>query len=123
MAGATYILVYFGMLFDKAYALQRLVGKFPAQLLDGLMDALVLISLVGGAVALIVGLFMWLRPSMLRGFEEQANQWVSTRRATKVLDVPHDEVDRFVARHAQRVGWLLLLASIYLFVVMFRWLI
>ncbi|MGA7593733.1 MAG: hypothetical protein WCA64_00940 [Gallionella sp.] len=123
VAGATYILVYFGMLFDKAKALQHLSGRFPARLLDGLLDALVLCALVGGAVALLVGLFMWLRPSLLRGFEEQANQWVSTRRATRVLDVPHDEVDRYVARHAQRVGWLLLLASIYLFVAMFRWLI
>ena len=123
VAGATYILVYFGMLFDKAHALQHLGGRLPPQLLDGLLDALVLCSLVGGAVALIVGLFMWLRPSMLRGFEEQANRWVSTRRATRVLDVPHDEVDRYVTRHAQRVGWLLLLASIYLFAAMLRWLI
>jgi hypothetical protein len=123
VAGATYILIYFGMLFDKAYTLQRLNGKLPAQLLDGLLDALVLGSLVGGAVALIVGLFLWLRPSLLRGMEEDANLWVSSRRATKVLDVPHGQVDRFVARHAQRVGWLLLLASIYLFFAMFRWLI
>ena len=122
-AGATYILVYFGMLFDKAYALQRLGGKLPAQLLDGLLDALVLGSLVGGAVALIVGLFLWLRPSLLRGMEERANMWVSTRRVTRVLDVPHGQVDRYVARHAQWVGLLLLVASIYLFFVMFRWLI
>jgi hypothetical protein len=84
---------------------------------------LVLGSMVGGTVALIVGLFLWLRPSLLRGMEEQANVWVSMRRASKVLDVPHDQVDRYVARHAQRVGWLLLLASIYLFVVMFLWLV
>jgi len=123
VAGATYILVYFGMLFDKASALQHLAGRLPPQLLDSLLDALVLCALFGGVVALIVGLFMWLRPSMLRGVEEQANRWVSSRRATRVLDVPHDEVDRFVARHARQVGWLLLLASIYLFVAMFRWLI
>jgi hypothetical protein len=123
VAGATYILVYFGMLFDKANALQHLSGRLPARLLDGLLNALVLCALVGGVVAMMVGLFMWLRPSLLRGFEEQANRWVSTRRATKVFDVPHDEVDRYVARHAQQVGWLLLLASIYLFVAMFRWLI
>jgi hypothetical protein len=123
VAGATYILVYFGMLFDKTNALQRLGGRLPARLLDGLLDALVLFALVWGVVALMVGMFMWLRPSMLRGFEEQSNRWVSTRRATKMFDVPHDEVDRYVARHAQRVGWLLLLASIYLFVAMFRWLI
>ena len=121
--GATYMLIYFGMLFDKAYMLQHLSGKLSAQLLSGLIDALVLGSMVGGTVALIVGLFLWLRPSLLRGMEEEVNVWVSTRRVTRVLDVPHGQMDRFVARHAQRVGWLLLLASLYLFFVMFRWLV
>jgi hypothetical protein len=121
--GAAYILIFFGIQFDKAYTLQRLGGMFPARLLDGLLDALVLSSLVGGAVALIAGMFLWLRPSLLRGMEEEANLWVSSRRATKMLDVPRGQVDLFVARHAQRVGWLLLLGSIYLFFVMFRWLI
>jgi hypothetical protein len=120
--GAAYIFIYFGMLFDKAYTLQRLSsgGMLPTQLLDGLLDALVLAALVGGAVALIVGLFLWLRPSLLRGMEEESNQWVSSRRATKVLEIPRDDMDRFVMRHAQRVGWLLLLASIYLFFALFR---
>lgn len=118
--GASYIFVYFGILFNKAYTLDHLKGKYPAQLLDGLLDALVLASLVGAAVAFITGLFLWLRPSMLRGMEEEANLWVSSRRATKIFDVPRDQVDRFVARHAQRVGWLLLLGSIYLFFVLFR---
>jgi len=121
--GAVYILIFFGIQFDKAYTLQRLGGMFPARLLDRLLDALVLSSLVGGAVALIAGMFLWLRPSLLRGMEEEANLWVSSRRATKMLDVPRGQVDLFVARHAQRVGWLLLLGSIYLFFVMFRWLI
>lgn len=120
MLGASYILIFFGILFDKAHALQRLSGTLPAKLLDGLLDALVLCSLAGGAAALIAGLFIWLRPSLLRDIEKKSNQWVSTRRATKVLDVPHGEVDRFVARHAQRVGWLLLLGSIYLFIAMLR---
>jgi hypothetical protein len=120
--GAAYMFIYYGLLFDKAYTLQHLRVKFPAKLLDGLLDALVLGSLVSGAVALIAGLFLWLRPSLLRGMEEESNQWVSTRRATEVLDVPHGQVDIFVARHAQRVGWLLLLGSIYLFFVVFHWL-
>lgn len=118
--GAIYMFVYFGILFDKATMLQRLSSRVPAKLLDGLLDALVLGALIGAAVALLAGLFLWLRPSLLRGIEAGANQWVSTRRATEVLDVSHDQVDRFVARHAQRVGWLLLLGSIYLFFVLFR---
>ena len=118
--GASYMFVYFGILFDKAITLQRLGGILPAKLLDGLLDALVLGSLVGGAVAFIVGLFLLLRPSLLRGMEEEANQWISTRQAAELLDVSHGQVDVFVARHAQRIGWLLLLASIYLFFLIFR---
>lgn len=118
--GAGYMLVYFGLLFDKATALQRLTGYVPSRLLDGLLDALVLTSLIGAVVALLVGLFLWLRPSMLRGIEEETNQWISTRRATKPLEIPRDQIDLFVARHASRVGWLLLLGSIYLFFAMFR---
>ncbi|OGS99700.1 MAG: hypothetical protein A3F73_08930 [Gallionellales bacterium RIFCSPLOWO2_12_FULL_59_22] len=118
--GACYILVYFGLLFDKAVALQRLSGHMSAWLLDMLLDTLALASLTGAAAALFVGLFLWLRPSLLRGIEESANQWVSSRRAVRLLDIPHDQVERFVAGHAQRVGWLLLLGSIYLFVAVLR---
>ncbi len=122
--GAGYILVYFGWRFDKTIALHSFSSLVPNQLLlDGLLQALVLFARIGGAVALLAGLFIWLRPSLLRGLEKESNQWVSLRRATKVLDVSHDQVDLFVERHAQRVGWLLLVGSIYLFVAMFLWLV
>ena len=81
--GACYILAYFGLLFDKAPSLQRMTAYLPVQMAEGLLDALVLTSLIGGAVALFVGLFLWLRPSLLRGMEERSNQWVSSRRATR----------------------------------------
>jgi len=124
MLGAGYILVYFGLLFDKAAALQRLTGYVPNKmLLGGLLDVLVLTSLIGALVALVVGVFLWLRPSLLRGVDGVANQWMTSRRATKVMDVMHDQSDPFVTRHAQRVGWLLLMGSIYLFFVMFRLLV
>lgn len=118
--GACYILVYFGLLFDKTIMLQRLSSLMETRLLDILLDALVLASLIGGAVALFTGLFLWLRPSLLRGIETEANQWVSTRRATRPLEIPRDQVERFVAGHVRRVGWLLLLGSIYLFFAVLR---
>jgi hypothetical protein len=117
-AGAIYIFVYFGLLFDKATAIRRLSDSAMAGVVGGLFDALVLSSLICAAVAFMVGLFLWLRPSMLRDIEAEANRWVSLRRATKALDVPRDQVDRFVARHSRRVGWLLLLGSLYLFLVL-----
>ena len=123
VGGAGYILIYFGLLFNKPAALQRLAGYVPARLLDGLLDALVLASLVGGAVALLVGLLFWLRPSLLRGIERETDQWMSSRRASRVMAIPRDQVERFVAAHTQRVGWLLLLGSIYLFFAVLRILI
>src|SRR3989338_763250 len=116
--GATYILIHFGLLFDKAPSLQRMTAYLPVQMADGLLDALVLAALTGGALALWAGLMLW-----LRGIEEEANQWISLRRTTKVFDVPRDQVDRFVLNHANKVGWLLLLGSIYLFFAMFRLLV
>ncbi|MDO8294744.1 MAG: hypothetical protein Q7T29_18040 [Gallionella sp.] len=121
--GACYILVYFGLLFDKPATLQSLSGYAPNWLRDILLDALVLASLIGAVVALFVGLFLWLRPSQLRGIEESANQWISSDRAVRMLEVPHDQVERFVERHLQQVGWLLLVASAYLFFVLARWLV
>lgn len=120
VAGAAYIFVYFGFLFDKPSTLLHLGGTISPVLLDWLLDALVLSLLTGAAVALVAGLFLWLRPSMLRGMEAEANRWVSSRQVTRTIDVPHDRVDRFVAHHARQSGWLLLLGSIYLLFAMFR---
>lgn len=120
MLGSFYVFVYFGILFDKAYALQHLSWKISPRLLDGLLDALVLSSLTGAVVAFMVGLFLWLRPSLLRGIETEANQWVSSRKALKIIEIPRDQVENFVAHHAQRIGWLLLLGSICLFFATFR---
>lgn len=120
LLGAVYILAYFGLWFDRHLAMQHLSRYVQGGLLEGLLDALVLSALSGAVAALGVGLFLLLRPSMLRNMEIEANRWVSSRRATKALEIPRDRVDRFVAYHARRVGWLLLLASIYLFFIMLR---
>ncbi|HXU94423.1 MAG TPA: hypothetical protein VFP33_12280 [Gallionella sp.] len=112
--GASYFLVYFGYFFDKRTALQGLAGYVPVVLLDEFLDILVIASVLGGSVALIVGLFLWFRPNLLHGIEKTANLWVSSRRATKVLSVPHDQFDRYVESHARLAGWFLLLGSSYL---------
>lgn len=123
MLGSLYVFIYFGIQFDKVYALQHLNWRMPARLIDGLLDALVLSSLTGAVVSFMVGLFLWLRPSLLRGIEVNANQWISSRSAIKMLEMPRDQIEVFVALHARRVGWLLLLGSIFLFFIVFRLLV
>jgi hypothetical protein len=121
--GAVYVFVYFGLLFDKSHALPHLAAHLsvrPAMIggLEGLLDAMVLTALTAAVVAMFVGLMLWLRPSALRGLEEQANRWVSVRRTTRFLDVPRNA--RFLLRHNRRTGWLLLLGSIVLLLLVLR---
>ena len=119
-AASSYIFIYFGALLDKKAALDALAAIWTSPFLDRLLDLFVLSLLTGGAVGLVVGIFLWMRPSLLRGLEEDANQWISSRQATKFLDVPHDGVNVFVARHLRRVGWLLLLSCLYLLFLLFQ---
>lgn len=123
MLGAGYILVSFSLTFDKATALRRLSVYVPTNLLDILVDSLVFFALLGSVVALFIGLFMCLRPSMLRGVDEISNQWISLRRITKPLSMPYNQTENYTSHHKQRVGWLLLLGGIYLSFVTFRWLV
>lgn len=118
--GACYLLFYFSVRFDKAAVLNAWAGRYPVSLLEGGLDALVLSVFCGATFALIAGLFLGLRPSLFRGMEVQANQWVSLRRATKPLDIPRNNVDQFVLRHARRMGWLLLLASLGLLALLIK---
>jgi hypothetical protein len=114
--GAVYVMGFFATAYDKTAAMHALVPYAPAVVLDFLLDALVIVLLVGAALALFVGLLLWLRPNQLRRIDEVANRWLSSRRATKVLDVPHNQVDRYVAHHARVSGWVMLAGSGYLFV-------
>lgn len=122
MLGAAYIFIDFAFWFDKATTLHRYAGVLPIRIrmLQAILDSMVLFVLIASFAAFISGLLICLRPSLLKGFEKSSNQWVSMRRATKVFDVPRDQVDVFVVKHAQYVGWMLLLGSSYLFFLMFR---
>lgn len=120
ICGAGYVIVYFSLLFDKVYALRHLSLNLPSQLVDGLLDALVAFLLIGAPAALLAGLIIFRRPSVLRSIEKGANQWVSLARVGNMLDRQFDQVDAFATRHAQSAGCLLLLASAYLFYAMYR---
>jgi hypothetical protein len=115
LAGAIYLVHFFTGRFDKARALAELSHTFAIQpmLMNHLLDSAVLTILLGAAFALIISLFMLIRPSMLKGFEQEANQWVSLRRALKPFEISRFGVDNYVFQNVQMTGILLLLGSLY----------
>ncbi len=124
LAGAIYIDAILTLHFDKASVLVVLRNSYITQplLLEAMLDALVLIFLAGAQLALIVSLFLLLRPSLLRSFEQGANQRLSLRKSLKPLEMQHGGLDQYVFRHVQGAGMLLLLGSLYTLVMLAFWL-
>jgi hypothetical protein len=116
-----YILYAFTFGLERASAVIALASQFnlPAVIVGGLLDALVLSALLGALLAAFVSLFLLLRPSLLRDFEQSANSWVSLRRGLKPVEVPRQGVDEFVFKYGRQAGILLILGSLYVLVLLF----
>lgn len=79
-----------------------------------LLDASLFFLLAGNLAATLIGAFVFIRPSRLKGVEDVANQWVSTRRAMRHLEAMDERVDRFVLGHPRTAGSLFIVAGLYL---------
>jgi len=79
-------------------------------------------AMVGALCAVFIALCLIFRPSLLRGFEESANQWLSLRRALKPMEIPRDSPGRYVEIYARQVGIFLLLGGLYSLVLLLIWL-
>jgi hypothetical protein len=124
LAGAIFLLYFFVAMLDKARLLERLSHALLLSpvITETLLDATVLIILLGAVFTVIVSLFMLARPSELRGFEQRSNQWISLRRALKPLEVARSGFDEYVFLNVQLAGVLLLFCSLYILIGLTPWL-
>lgn len=123
LLGSLFVLFYFTVQLDRAATIDGLAKHFHyyQSIVGGFLDALVLSSLLGAVCAVFVALSLMFRPSLLRGFEESANQWLSLRKALKPLEIPRDNMERYVERHTRQIGIFLLLGSLYTLVLLAYW--
>lgn len=80
---------------------------------DWLVPAAALSLGLAAIFTLVIGGFLVIRPSLLKGFEAWANKWVSARRKLKFLDRMRTGPDRFVGRRPRLTAGLLILGSGY----------
>lgn len=123
LLGAGYVLYFFVVKLDRNLVVKGLASHFNihANLTGGVLDAIVLTALIGALCALFVGLFLVFRPSLLRGFERNANQWVSMRKALKPLEIQHPEMEDWAAQHLRQLGFFLMLGGLYTLVIFLVW--
>lgn len=124
LLASIYIFYAFTIGMDRASAVSGLSRHLflPPGLMAGLLDALVLSTLLGTLFAVFVSLFLLLRPSMLRDFEHGANRWVSLRRGLKPLEIRREGIDEYTFKYNRQAGILLVLGSLYTLVLLIFWL-
>jgi len=109
---------------DRASAIIGLSKRFglPSGLVGGLLDALVLCVLLGALFSAFVSLFLLLRPSLLKDFEQVANRWVSLRRGLKTVEVPRAGLDEYIFKYGRQAGIFLMVGSLYTLALLTFWL-
>lgn len=100
--------------FDPLAASSLFPNTWPRPLLEIILGSLPALLLITNLIALVLGVLIYFRPSLLRHFEEGANHWYSARQALRPLDIPRPELDNYLWRHPRTVGLFLVLGSIYI---------
>ena len=83
-----------------------------------LSDALMGMLLVGSVLAALIGVLVFLRPSVLREIEAFANRWISTERLVTTFNGMHYSAEQTIMRHNRIAGISITLGSLYIVVVL-----
>lgn len=109
-------LIYFGVYFfdyDHAAAITALSRYLHPEIAGWVADSGAALLTIGNAIALVVGLAVLFRPSLLKHLETGANRWFSSRQALRPMDAEHSAPDRLATAHPRLVGVLVSLGSLF----------
>jgi len=81
-----------------------------------LLESLYYILLGANILALVIGVIIFFRPSLMKEAEKKSNYWVETEEKLKVLDKTKDLPDTVLSGNPRIFGALILLGAIYIIV-------
>jgi hypothetical protein len=110
---SAYTLYIMAFRYDRASFVGLLGRRSGTVLTEAVVDAAGIFLALAMVFALAIGVFLMVRPSLLKGFEAASNRWLSTRRGSRVLDVMRYGPDRLLARYPRPTGLVILIASAY----------
>jgi len=118
MAGAAYVLWSWLQAYDRMQVLS-LAPQLRAQALDWIVAGLESTVVAIHFLALLLGLVIWARPSLIKGLEARANHWYGPQGFAAVLDRQYDAMNRWLALYPRRLGVLALGGSAYALVALY----
>jgi len=112
-------LIYFAVYFfdyNHAAAIAALSRYLHPQVAGWLADSGAAMLTIGNGFALLIGLAVLFRPSLLKHLETGANRWLSSRQALRPMETDHTGPDRLAAAHPRLTGLLVSLGSLFVLV-------
>lgn len=88
-------------------------GEASVMLWESLWISLIIFIVLGTVMAIVVGWMSLFRQGQLKHWAENANRWVSTRRATKSLDTPRYPLDELVVAQPRLWGGLITALALF----------
>ncbi len=122
-AGAAFILYSVLFRYDQQAVLASYAGTLNPVVLELWLESAVLLLGITSLFALLIALFLAVRPSLLRGLEARANRYYSMRPHTRFLETMRYAPDRSVSSFprfyalAIMAGSLYVITSLWLFVL------
>ena len=111
--GAGYVLFTLPTAFQPEAIATGMNMDIIENLLTAVLEGVRLLFGLGCVFALIIGVFMLVRPSSLKGLEAWANRWISTDVALQHLDRPRLPIDRLFENHYRVLGVFVVLGSVF----------
>ena len=96
---------------EVAAVVPALGKNAPPVMIDWIVESLRWIVVVGGALAVIIGVMLFFSPDAVRAVEARLNRWTSTRQLGKGADTMHLTLDRWVGSFPRAAGWALTLGA------------
>ena len=113
VVGGVYTLYILNFAFNQRATVAILGNGKNNYLIEWMLESTVLTFNLGCAAALVVGVILLARPSLLKGLESRLNHWVGTEKSIQVLDTMRYRFDHFIASHIRVAGALVIVGSIY----------
>ncbi len=117
-AGALYTLDVLAFRYQTGALVRVFRDLGRPDVLELVFESLRILLIVGNVAALLAGLVLCFRPSLLKGIEGWGDRQYSGRASTKPLDIMRYQPDDFVRARPRFVGLLLVLGSAYVLIAL-----
>ena len=116
---SAYVLYYFTLVYDAVLIKEYFSGSSYGGVVDLLINALRVFMLFSSAFILLIGIAIFIRPSLLKSVESWANRWISTRQVSEPLSENNDRLNQLAYKYPRLIGFIFVILSLYATILLF----